>query len=122
MSLRFWGALLWLFALHVVAITGEGVLAQDLWLNIGSALGMFSVAAYILGLSLPPDVTDFTLSHICALVLIIISSALLTLKFINQLPYQWYDLMICMAAPQVFVLSIGYWLTTRRHIAKTSAV
>jgi len=118
MSLRFWGVVVWLVAFQVFAATSGGLLIQHFWLDVGTAVGMFTLAAFLLGLSLP---LKDDLSYLIVLLLIVTASALLTANFYQQMPYPWYDLMIVMAAPQVFFLAIGFWLGTRQEFADMKA-
>ncbi|MCX6740328.1 MAG: hypothetical protein NTZ49_03815 [Candidatus Parcubacteria bacterium] len=111
---RLLGICLWLFSFQVIAFTKGGLLAQHPWLDVGTALGMFTVAAFLLGLSLP---AAWDLGFGCVMVIIAASTAVLTARFCQQMPYQWYDLMIVMAAPQVFFMAIGFWMGNRRQPA-----
>ncbi len=113
------GVLLWLFSFQVFAFTKGGMLAQHPWLDAGSALAMFTVAAAMLGysLSLKDD-----LNYASMLFLIVVASGMLTIRINGQAPYPWYDLMIVMAAPQVFFAAIAFRLGTRRELADLKAV
>jgi len=110
---RFIGIMVWLFAFHVFAATSGGLLAQNPWLDVGTGLFMFTIAAFLLGQSLP---LDSGLVHVIVL-LIVAASGLLTLRIYGQVPYRWYDLMTIMAGPQMFVMAIGFWLGNRRHLS-----
>ncbi len=111
---RLMGVLLWLFSFQVFALISQSMPAQNFWLDVGTALGMFVVAAFVLGLSLT-DNSD--LSYVSTLFLVVVASAVMTFRFLGQTPYVWYDLMIIMAAPQVMALAIGFSLTTRQSRA-----
>jgi hypothetical protein len=111
-SMRLGGIILWLFSFQVFAATSGGLLAKYLWLDIGSVLLMFMTACYLLGHSLPGS-NNLALPSVLGL--IVIASALMTVRFCNQLPYHWYDLMIVVSAPQVVALAISFGLSHRRY-------
>ncbi|MFC1598964.1 hypothetical protein ACFL2U_03095 [Patescibacteria group bacterium] len=118
MRMRFWGIILWLFAFNVFAATSGGLLAQNPWLDVGTALVMFSVATFMLGQGLH---WNSDLSHIIVLLLIVAASGLLTMRIYGQVNYRWFDLMTVMAAPQMVAMAIGFWLRTRYELAEPLA-
>ena len=112
-NVRFWGVLVWLFAFQIFAATGSGFLNEHIWLNMGTVVSMFMVAAFLLGYSLPES---NALSFASIFLLIAAASALMTVRFYELTPYYWYDLMTIIAAPQVFVMAIAGLLATRRQV------
>ena len=114
MSTRFWGVCLWLFAFNVFVVTSGGLLAQNPWLDVGTALVMFSVATFMLGQSLH---WNSDLRQILVLLLIVAASGLLTMRIYGHVQYRWFDLMTVMAAPQMVAMVIGFWLGNRRELA-----
>ncbi len=111
---RFWGLLLWLFSLQVFMATSGGMLGENIWLDIATGVGMFTVAAFLLGYSLPEG---SQLSFASVFLLIAAASAVITFRVHEVTPYRWYDLMTIVAAPQVFVMGIAGLLAVRRSVA-----
>lgn len=109
---RLMGVILWLFSLNLFVATYGGRLAKNPWLDIALGLGMFMTACYLLGDSLPGS-SD--LKHALVLLLILMSSALLTARINGRTQFQWYDMMVIVAAPQVVAMIIGYLLAYRRQ-------
>jgi len=118
MNFRFWGIVLWLFAFNVFAATSGGLLAKYIWLEVVTAIGLFSVASYFLGRSLS---WKDQVGYVIMLMFIVVASAMLTLRVNGHLPYPWYDTMTIVAAPQMLVMVIGFWLANRRDLAETGA-
>jgi hypothetical protein len=114
---RIIGALLWLFSLQVFAATNGGLLAQHLWLDIGTALIMFIIASYYLGRGLT---THTDLAFYFVLMLILAASAVMAIRFCDQMQLHWYNATIIMAGPQVFAMSIGFWKAGRHHLANAT--
>ncbi len=112
---RLFGILLWLFAFQTFAATSGGYLANHLWLDISAGLLMFMAACLLLGFSLPGS-NDLAMPSM--LILIFMASLMLTARIGGHLSYKWYDLMIVMAAPQVVVLAISFWVANHRFLAQ----
>jgi len=115
---RFWGVILWVFSLQVFVATYGGRLGENIWLDVATGVVMFMVASFFLGYSLSGSGQVFFVS---VFLLIAVDSALITFRVYDQTPYRWYDLMTIVAGPQMFIMSIGCLLASRRRLAQQNA-